>query len=116
MLFWNASITAVFESFAVVIPSALIWLKYSAELSSSGLRVQTAICSGFFGIYFVLPVIALAVVGAKWSKVRDKAFTETLGSLYENLALDKGRKVLLQPIYFLLRRLHFPILVIYFTQ
>lgn len=64
-------------------------------------------------------MIVLTYVCCNWDKVRDKKakkFKRSCGAMYKGLDIKNGRKVLFQPISFLLRRFHLAILLIYFTN
>ena len=69
-------------------------------------------------VFFVLPFTVFLVAICKWSKVRDKKSTihYSIGSLYEELSVKNGKRVLLQQVAFLSRRLHLAVLAIFFTE
>mmetsp|Transcript_6439 Transcript_6439/g.8626 ORF Transcript_6439/g.8626 Transcript_6439/m.8626 type:complete len:211 (+) Transcript_6439:2053-2685(+) len=63
--------------------------------------------------YIVIPLVTLAVVLCKFDLVQEKEFAETYKALYEGLAITNGRKVLLDPANFLLKRFCLALLVIF---
>ena len=117
-MFWNGSITAVFESFIMLVLNSLIVLRHNFSFGTWGEKVQLISCISWLAIYFVLPFTMILVAICKWSKVQDKKSTihSSIGSLYQGLSIENGRRVLLQPVGFLSRRLHLAVLAIFLTE
>ena len=56
-------------------------------------------------IYVVLPLYAYIKTMIRFEYLADKKMLESFGAFYEGRNLKRGRKVLLSPLMFLLRRL-----------
>lgn len=63
--------------------------------------------------YIILPTFAFGQLMRNFKLVNEKSFENTYGALYQGLKTKNGRKVLAEPIVFLLRRIFIAWVVIY---
>ena len=112
-LFCNTCITTIFETFMIVALCALITVKFAFEMEEAGENVQTLSALATFTIYFTVPVIVSLLLLYRFKSANDPQMLHRVGAFYSNLNYrSSGRKVLLQPVSFLVRRLHMAWLVI----
>ena len=64
-------------------------------------------------IYVAVPIFAIKSILKDFHLAGTKEMKATYGALYEGKAIRKGRKVLWEPIYFIMRRLTMIFVVVY---
>ena len=69
-----------------------------------------------FVFYIFVPTLVFSTVLCKYHMVENTQFKERFGSSYEDLDTNNGKKVLVQPIYFFLRRLYLSYLVMFGSE
>ena len=111
-LFWNKISGLIFESFLNVVLSSLIALKYNLEVKDYGQKVQTFMAVGTLCAFTIIPVALLCYLCYKFEEAGKKRTIKKFGSIYGDLNLKKGRKVLLVPAVFLIRRLWLALLLV----
>ena len=112
-LFWNSIASLIFESFLNVVLCGLISFKYNFNLGLSGQGVQTQCALLVFAVYTFIPFILLAYLLCIFNEISKSKIKARFGKIYEQLKLDNGRKVLMNPFFYLLRRLWLAFLVVY---
>ena len=112
MVFWNKLSMAIFESILVVGLSCFITFRRNFVYESTGEQVQTfsAVVSAL--VYISIPIYCFARLHYYFEHIHERHVVQSIGSLYDGLAVERGRVVMLEPITFLLRRLVLAILVI----
>lgn len=63
-------------------------------------------------IYICLPIFAIGYTLTYFAEVGNREMRETFGALYEDKAIEKGKRVLYITVYFLIRRLFMVYLVV----
>ena len=66
-----------------------------------------------FVFYLIVPTFVFWTVLTKYHMLENSQFKERFGSSYADLDTKNGKKVLIQPIYFFLRRLYLTYLVMF---
>ena len=70
-----------------------------------------------FGLLITLwPIYLFTLLTKYFEHISKKYFLRTYGALYDEVNLEEGPKVLLQPLFFLLRRMLLAIAVVIFDQ
>ena len=69
-----------------------------------------------FAAYILIPTFTLAKLLINFEQVRDRDFSAKFGAFYDGLSLKNGKKVLLEPVAFLARRIFLAFLIIYSTK
>lgn len=114
-IYFKLIITVIFESFAIVAISCLIGLQV-IDFGSAGLSVQSLTCIFFLVLITVMPVLMLSHVNHHFARLNDQLIKKRVGSVYEELDIRKGKKILIQPMFFLLRRLVLGYAVVYMND
>ena len=104
LIYYKLIITVIFESYAIVAVSVLIGLQI-LDFSSAGLVVQSSICIIFTIFILLMPVMMFRHVTHHFAWLADHKMKRRVGTLYDELDIRKGKKIFIQPIFFLLRRL-----------
>ena len=113
-LFWNSWIVTITQSFMNVALCTLIAFKYKFVLGEGewGEQIQSAFCLFFTAIYLAIPFGCLVIVMRKFESLENMHYQRRFGAFYEGLKLKNGRKVLIEPTLYLLRRLALALLVV----
>ena len=114
-IYWNSWIVVVFETFLTTILCILITFKYSFKISSPGLALHSTACLLAAVLYLSVPIFVLTKVLKNFSHLKDSQFQSRFGALYETKAIKRGKKTLLQPTSFLLRRVFLVFLIVFGT-
>lgn len=112
-IFWNRLSQGIMESIMIVTFCSLIQFNHNFIFNSWGQKLQTWIAIIVFMVYVLVPIYTLTRIILNFDKVKDKDFIARFGELYGRLTIKNGRKVLLEPITFLIRRIFLVFLVIY---
>ena len=91
------------ESYMVIIVCLLINIKILST-ASAGLQAMSIMCVTLLFLSVFLPAYFLTKLYRDFEELETKDMKLKYGALYEDLRLDIGRKVLLQPGFFLFRR------------
>ena len=94
----------------------LLSIKYNFSFQSLGMKFQSISVLVACFVYLTLPVVILVGVLQNYRLIDTKQIKERYGSFYEGLATKNGKKVLIQPMYFLAMRLYLSYLVIFSTS
>ena len=70
----------------------------------------------FYASYILIPGGSLATIAYYWHNISEDKMQTRFGAIYESLATDRGRTVLLAPINFLMRRALLVLLVLYANE
>ena len=103
-LFWNSLITIVQESYMIFIVCILINLKVLNFIESFGLALMSVMCVAAFAFTILFPGYLLCKLCYYGKKLKQKTIVKKYGNLYEELKLKAGKKVLLYPSFFFIRR------------
>lgn len=113
-LFYNSFVSMMTESYAVMAVCVMINLEYIVW-DSWGKSVQSAICLLALSLLVLFPVVLSIVSKTSWE--RDfKHLKERIEPFFEDLNLKNGPIVMLQPVYFLLRRFLMAYIVVFYRE
>lgn len=115
-IFWNRLNSGIMESILIVAFCSLIQFNYNLRFDTWGQKVQTWLAIAAFTIYVLIPLFTLVKLCRNFDQIKEKEFSAQFGALYDDLAVKNGKKVLLEPIAFLLRRVFLAFLIIYGTK
>ena len=112
-LYCNGVYVVVRESFQMVALCAFLSFFYQFSLGSKGLMTQNITAIVSFVFYICVPSIVFTTVLCKYHMLENTQFQARFGSSYADLNTNVGKRVLIQPIYFFLRRLYLSYLVMF---
>ena len=113
-LYWSSLLIILFESYAVVTICCLIGL-HVIGFETAGMALQSSICIIYFIFFLTVPFAMICYVAYIFTEVESKEVVEKFGHILKSLDTKRrGRIVLLQPTWFLLRRLTLSIAVVIF--
>jgi len=102
-LFYGGLINLIVESYMTVIICCLIHAK-NMSWSSYGEITQSLATIFFFVLLLAFPIVESTYLVFVFDKLTEKDVQARHGAFYEELNLKKGRLVLVQPVWFLVRR------------
>ena len=111
-MFWNKWITLIHESFLVVTLCAMISIKYNFEFESRGQTVQTIFTVSTMTTYLAVSLYAYYRSMKDFESLSDREMKQQIGAFYEGIDVKRGKKVLLQPLSFYMRRIVLAYLVV----
>ena len=111
-IYYRWIITVIFESYAIVAISCLIGLQVIG-LDSKGLSVHSFLCIFFLVLITVTPFLIFRYVTYHFTKLNEQLVKKRVGTVYDELDLRKGKKILIQPVFFLLRRIVLAYTIVY---
>ena len=114
-LFFNSLISLFVESYSLLCVCCLINTSY-ISLKTFGFGFHSVICVFFFGFLVLFPTAIFWYIRRHYSELDTPFMRRHYGNLYEELNLKEGEKVLLQPIFFLVRRMQLALAVVVVTQ
>ena len=100
----------------MVILCCFISLHFKFEFDMPGLKVQNYTATIAFFVYILIPIIVFMSVMRYYKHLDTEYVKYKYGAFYEGLATKNGKKVFIQPIYFLLRRLYLTYLVVFGSE
>lgn len=102
-VFWGSLITLLNESYMIFIICIMINLPINS-MESQGQRFMSISCVFCLCFIILVPMRIICQLWCKFSKLGQKSMKQKYGTLYEDLRLKSGRMVLMQPTFFLVRR------------
>ena len=115
-LHWGSLILLMQKSYLIVWLCIFITLQYSYSYEGIENTVQTSLCMTFAIFFTLAPIAVFTFLIKKFRKLQDKQLSSRFKILYERLELKKGIIVLIQPIFFLFRRLILTLSVVLVDQ
>ena len=118
MLLYDTIVAMMIESYSLICVCCLISF-YNVTFASYGEIVQTVVNFFFFSLVFAFPAILFGSIMKHWrplSRRSTNVIKLRFGAVFGELRMDKGHNVLLQPFYFLLRRLLMAIVAVVFRN
>ena len=111
-LLYNFLIQTLFESCSQIAICCLINFK-KMQWNEYGYWIHnlTAIC--FFMLLIVFPVALILYLSLNMHRLEKPKFESRFGEFYESLNIEKGRIMFLYPLFFVFRRVHLAMTVIY---
>ena len=115
-LFYNGFISLFVESYSLIAVCCLINLSY-IHFSSFGQGFHSTMCLTFTLLILFWPLHMFNILTRYFKNLQSKAFIARYGSLYEEINIEEGsRMVLIQPAFFLFRRLLLAVAVVIFDK
>lgn len=109
---WGYLISTIRESASLIAICALINIK-AIKWDFVGDYVHNSIAIGFMLLISVFPLYSIWYVRSNFHARDGKRMLARFGGWYEDLDLRKGHIVLIQPSFYILRRLHLAVTVVY---
>ena len=90
----------------------MISIKYNFKFESWGQTIQTIFTLAITTIYLAVPLYAYYKSMTGFEKLTDKEMKQQFGAFYEGINVNCGKKVLLQPLSFYMRRIVLALLIV----
>lgn len=103
-IYWNSLITLMNETYMILVIGVFLNLRI-IDFETSGTKGMSAVTILFLMFMIVAPILFLFQLFKNYRKLHQSHWVTGYGSLTDKLNLKKGRYVLLEPTFFLLRRL-----------
>ena len=114
-VFYNGLISLFVESYSLIAVCCLINLSF-IQIDSFGKSFHSLMCITFGLLITLWPIYLFTLLTKYFEHIHKKYFLRTYGALYDEVNLEEGPKVLLQPLFFLLRRMLLAIAVVIFDK
>ena len=114
-LYYNSFITGLNEGYSVLALSVLIGL-YNLNWDTPGTSIQSFFCLFFGVMIIVVPARLFWVTLFDFAELTEEEIEERYGSIYSGLRQKSGKAVLMQPAFFLVRRLIVAIAIVFFRE
>ena len=114
-LFYNGLLSLFVESYSLTIVGCLINMSF-LRFDSFGLGFHSVMCLAFTVLTLLWPLQLFYLLVRKFHHLRSKYYRGRYGTIYEQIYLKEDSKVLLQPMFFFLRRLLLAIAVVILDQ
>ena len=114
LLVMNFLITTLFESYSQIVICCFINFKTIAW-STTGVNIQTSFAILFWCGCIVFPIWIIFKLSKKFDRLKSLKYRIMFSSFYEDLDLERGKKVFLQPAFFLARRIQLAAMVLFVT-
>ena len=110
-LFYRPLISLFFESYSLLTVCGLINMtKLSFE--SLGMRLHTITCLVVLVCIFLIPALMLRYLVKNFNRLNDRIIKRKYGKMYDELNIRGSKVVLVQPFFFLLRRLMLAVAIV----
>jgi len=114
-LFYGALIDLIMESYLTMFVSCLINLQH-LSWTSYGEIVQSASTIFFLAVLLVFPLVEIFYLGCIFGRIDEQEVQDRHGEFLADLNLRRGRLVLTQPAWFLLRRCVLAVVVVLLNE
>ena len=111
----NFLITVMFESYSQIVICCFINFKTMAW-GSTGVIIQNSFAILFCCGCIILPIWIISKLTKKFDRLESLKYKIKFGDFYEELDLERGKKVFLQPAFFLLRRVIFAAMILFINK
>ena len=102
-VYWSTLITLMNESYMIIVVCVLINIKiFSWE--NLGLKVMSSMCSFFLFFSVFLPIIFMWTLNKNFYELKEAKLRDKYHAFFDELRLQAGKRTLLVPGFFLLRR------------
>ena len=112
---WNSLISLINESYQVLIVCILINMQ-NLSFESKGLTIMSSLCILFLFLAISLPLWIITKLAINGDRLEQRSMRQTFGQMYDELNLRRGRSVLIQPSFFLIRRFLLVLAVCVFNE
>ena len=102
-IYWNTLITLLNESYMIIVVCVLINIQIFSW-NNMGLKVMSVLCAFFLFFSIFLPIVFVRTLYKNFDRLHEAEFKRKYHALYDELKLKVGKKALLVPGFFLLRR------------
>ena len=96
-----------------VVICGFIHFKFNFETDNLGQQVQTYTALTVLIVFITIPWLLLAYLTYYFNSLESKVFLAKIGAFYNALKIKNGRKVLLNPVAFIVRRIWLSYLIVY---
>ena len=114
-LVMNFLISMLFESYSQIVICCFINFK-TISWGSTGVIIQTSFAILFWFGCVIFPIWLIWKLSKKFDRLESFKYRVVFGTFYEDLDLELGKKVFLQPVFFLFRRVYMAAMVLYVTS
>ena len=111
----NFLISMLFESYSQIVICCFINFK-TISWGSTGVIIQTSFAILFWFGCVMFPIWLIWKLSKKFDRLESFKYKVVFGTFYEDLDLELGNKVFLQPVFFLFRRVYMAAMVLYVTS
>ena len=111
----NFLITMMFESYSQIVICYFINFK-TMFWGSRGIIIQNSSAILFCCGSVILPIWIIYKLTKKFDQLESFKYRIIFGDFYEELDLERGKKVFLQPAFFLLRRVIFAVMILFINK
>lgn len=110
----NFIISMLFESYSQIVLCCFINFK-TISWGSTGFIIQNSFAILFWFGCVIFPIFLIWKLSKKFDRLESFKYRVVYGNFYEDLDLERGKIVFLQPAFFLFRRIYMAAMVIYVT-
>ena len=114
-LYYNSLISLFIESYSLLSVCCLINF-YFLSFESVGVTVHSVACIIFLISIFLLPLLLTRYLRKHFKRLKDPKMIARYGDVYLELNLSGSKMVLLQPVFFIFRRLMLAIAIVVFNK
>lgn len=114
-VYWVELITLMNESYMVIVVCLFVNLAIFS-MDSPGLEFMSILCAILFTLSIVLPIFFIWQLVRNFKNLEETRYVRKFGALYEELNLSRGKKTILVPGFFLLRRMLLAVAICLFTE
>ena len=114
-LFFNSIISLFLESYSLISVCCLINFSF-ISFETYGIAFHSITCILFFTCMILMPILLVKHLLRFFERLDDKMMINRYGNLYDELDLRVGKIALVQPFFFLLRRLMLAFAIVIFNQ
>ena len=111
----NFLITLLLESYSQIIICCFINFK-TISWSSTGVIIQNSFAILFCCGSVIFPIWLICTLSRKFNRLESFKYKIKFGNFYEELDLERGKKVFLQPAFFMLRRILFAAMILFVNK
>mgnify|MGYP007058516704 CR=1 FL=1 len=86
------------------------------SMDSPGLEFMSIMCAILFTLSLILPIFFIWQLVKNFNNLGEARYIKKFGAFYEELNLKSGKKTILVPGFFLLRRMMLAIAICLFTE
>ena len=105
----------MFESYSQIVICCFINFK-TMYWGSTGVIIQNSFAILFGLGCVILPIWIIYKLTKKFDRLKSFKYRIMFGDFYEELDLERGKKVFLQPAFFLLRRVIFALMILFVNK
>ena len=112
-LFWQMILVSIYEGYFVLCICMLVNKYYDEYFTGVAQVTSFVFMVIFLFVLLTFPLLVAACLCFRFHKLHKDEVRESIGPLYTNLNLERGKIIILQPVTFLLRRLLLAYIVVF---